>query len=465
MKLRNLISLSAIVLLTYALSTIGSSCAQIGMPTGGLRDSIPPVLVKSTPVDRTLNFKEKTIILNFDEYVTLKDIQENMIVSPTPIINPLVTSKLRTIKILLKDTLQPNTTYSIGLGNSIQDVNENNPYKDFHYVFSTGPYIDSLTFTGSVQLAETGKKDSTLIALLYNDLSDSAVLKKKARYVAKLDSSGNFSFRNLAPGTYHVFAVKDESGQKMYSDPKQLFGFLDSSVVIAQNNAPVKLFAYAEEKEVPKPSTSGGSKNAKPIPLKMTNSLTNKVQDLLTGLTLDFNKPLKSFDSAKIRLTDTLYNDQPFTIAFEDTLNQKIKIKKAWREDFNYKLIVEKEFAVDTLGEMLAANDTISFKTKKETEYGSIKVNFKNLDKFKHPVLQIIFNNIVINSYPLNSSVFTLKLIPPGEYTLRMLDDTNQNGVWNPGNYMKKIQPEIVTDIPNKLSLRANWDNETDVIL
>lgn len=433
------------------------------MPIGGPRDSLPPVLLASDPVNRTLHFKGKVITLNFNEYVELKNLQENLIVSPTPIINPVINSKLRQVKITLRDTLQANTTYNIQLGNSIQDINEGNPYRDFNYVFSTGDYIDSMKFAGNVRLAETGKTDSTLIALLYNDLTDSAVYKKKPKYISRLDSLGNFTFRNLAAGNYHVFAIKDQSGQRMYTDPTQLFAFSDSIVVINDSTKSRQLFAYQQEQEPIK--TESGGKTDKKTPLKFSTSMNGNVQDLLSGLTLNFNKRILNFDSTKIKLTDTLNNLQPFTIAFLDTLNSKIKIQPVWKEDFTYKLVVDSNFVRDTTGIALSKNDTLTFKTKKETDYGSIKLNFKNLDKYKHPVLQFIVNNAVINSYPLTSSTFQLKLIAPGEYTIRMLEDRNQNGKWDPGDYLKKKQPEIVRSIDKKVNIRANWDNETDLEL
>lgn len=440
-----------------------SSCAQIGMPVGGPRDSLPPVLLASNPPNRTLHFKEKVITLTFNEYIDLKNLQENLVVSPTPIINPVITSKLRQVKITLRDTLQPNTTYNIQLGNSIQDINESNPYREFNYVFSTGDYIDSMKFSGNVLLSETGKADSTLIALLYSDLSDSAVYKKKPKYISRLDSSGNFSFNNLAAGSYHLFAIKDQSGQRMYTDPTQLFAFSDSIVLINNDTKSRQLFAYQQEQEIQKPSTA--SKTDKQTPIKFTTSASGNIQDLLTGLTMDFNKPLRTFDSTKIKLTDTLFNPQPFTIAFSDTLKTKIIIQPSWKENFDYKLIIDPNFVQDTSGLALAKNDTLAFKTKRETEYGSIKLNFRNLDKFKHPVLQFVVNNVVIHSYPLTSSTFQMNQIAPGDYTLRMLEDNNQNGKWDAGDYINKKQPEIVRNIEKKINVRANWDNETDIEL
>ena len=193
--------------------------------------------------------------------------------------------------------------------------------------------------------------------------------------------------------------------------------------------------------------------------------MNGNIQDLLSSLTLTFNKPIRTFDSTNIQLTDTLNNPQPFEVAFADTLNSKIKIQPTWKEDFVYKLIIDSNFVRDTTGIPLAKNDTLSFKTKKETDYGSIKLNFKNLDKYKHPVLQFVVNNVVINSYPLASTTFQLKLIAPGEYNLRMLEDDNQNGKWDPGDYIRKKQPELVRSIEKKLNIRANWDNETDLEL
>ncbi len=167
MKIRNTIFFGTIAGLFYLLSVIGSSCAQIGMPTGGARDTIPPKLLNSTPPNHSIHFKANKITLTFDEYVQLSNLQENLLVSPTPKINPNIDFKLKQVTIKIRDTLLPNTTYSFQLGNSIQDVNENNPFPNFTYVFSTGSYIDSLTFSGNVQLAETGKVDTTLIHSLF----------------------------------------------------------------------------------------------------------------------------------------------------------------------------------------------------------------------------------------------------------------------------------------------------------
>lgn len=446
----------------YILSLITAGCAQIGMPMGGPRDSLPPVLLESSPANYTTNFNGKTITLTFDEYIQLQNLQQTLLVSPTPKINPQINGKLKAVTIKIRDTLLPNTTYSINMGDAIQDINENNPYRNFTYVFSTGTYIDSLQFSGSLKLAETGKADSTLIVMLYDDLDDSAVLKNKPKYITRLDSAGRFKFNYLADGTYHVFGLKDESGQRYYTNKTELFAFADSPIVINGNTPSVNLLAYQEEKPVQK---GGATKSTPEKKLVMTSSINGGLQDILTPLTLTFNNKLKTFDSTKVQLTDTLFNTYNVLAMHLDTSAKKVIINNTWQENTAYKLVIQADAAVDSAGTDLGKPDTISFKTKREGDYGTIKLNFKGLEKFGHPVLQFISNNEVISAYPLQTSTWSVKLFPPGDYELRILDDINQNGIWDPGSYEDRKQPEKVYSIPQKINIRANWENEKDIAL
>src|ERR1700680_428444 len=230
-----------ILLLLVSKFVVLTGCANIIPPTGGPRDSIPPRLISVDPKDSSKHFKSNQIVFNFDEYIELKDIRENLVVSPVPKTEPIIDSKLRTLTVKLKDTLEPNTTYSLNFGKAIRDINEGNILKNFTYVFSTGSYLDSLQLSGNVVLATTGKTDSTLIVMLHRNLQDSAVVKERPRYFTRLDSGGNFIFRNLSQGVYALYALKDEGGLKRYTSKIQLFAFADSQLVLHAYNAPVTL--------------------------------------------------------------------------------------------------------------------------------------------------------------------------------------------------------------------------------
>jgi len=465
MKIYKAIPLLALAVCYCVITTMTSGCAQVGMPMGGPRDTTPPVLLNAAPQNRTLHFTGNHATFTFDEYVHLQDVQKYLLVNPVPKTIPTVTSKLKTVSIKIRDTLQPNTTYSFEFGNAIQDINENNPIRNFTYVFSTGNYIDSLQLQGKVVLAQTGKPDSTLIVVLYDNLDDSAAYKVKPKYVANLDSLGRYHFKYLASGTYHLFALKDESGQKMYNNPSQLFAFADSAVQISKDVEPVELYAYSEETNTKPPVSSSGArpKNAEKI-LKYSSSVSSGSQDLLTPLTLTLITPLKNFDSSKIRLSDTLFNPIASDISLDST-KKIITVKAGWTEDTHYRLVIDKNFGIDTLGEELKKTDTLSLKTKAEREYGSLKLDFRNLGKIKHPVLQFVQNNELVDSFKISSPTFYVKLFNPGDYEIRILDDENNNGSWDPGSYHLLKQPEKVTAVPKKVSVRADWDNEYDIEL
>ena len=466
MKFSFLLSAAAFVLFIYFISVTGSGCAQIGAPTGGPRDSLPPILVSANPKVLSTNFKANKITLVFNEYIDVQEVQTNVLVSPFPKTNPMVDFKLKTVTVKLKDTLLPNTTYAINFGNSIRDNNEGNPFKNFTYVFSTGNTIDSLTLPGKVIIAETGKKDSTLIAMLYRNVDDSAVQKRKPDYIARLDSSGNFMFSNLSPGSYKLYALKDGDGGKTYNTKIELFGFAGADVVVSDSTPATTLYAYAEEKDVNKGGTAAPPKAGllADKKLRYTSSLSSNQQDLLTDLLITVNKRLKTFDPQKIILTDSNYNKLEALVTLDST-KKIIQVKSKWQQGFHYRLLVSKDAISDSTGLELTRSDTLKFVSKKESDYGNLVLRFSNLASDKHLVLQFVKGEEIYKSVPITSAQWSDKLFVPGEYELRILFDDNNNGIWDPGNYAKKIQPEKTITLDAGLNIKANWDNERDIKL
>lgn len=215
-----------------------SGCAKRGSITGGSKDTIPPVLINSVPKNFSTGFKGNSIRLTFDEYIKLKDINKQLIVSPPmdtePIITPTTASRYITIKI--NDTLQPNTTYSFNFGQSIQDNNESNPYPLFKYVFSTGTYIDSLTLGGKIRDAYSATPDNFVSIMLYEvgeNYSDSIIYKQVPRYITNtLDSLKTFNLDYLKAGKYRLIALKDNNNNNRYDPKKDKIGFITEFVTI-----------------------------------------------------------------------------------------------------------------------------------------------------------------------------------------------------------------------------------------
>ena len=467
MRAKELLYTLGIISLLYSLAMLSTGCAQIGAPTGGPRDTISPKLVKASPELNTVHFTGNKIVFTFDEYVDVQDVQNNVLVSPLPKTNPTVDYKLKTVTVKLKDTLLPNTTYSINFGNAIRDNNENNPLKNFTYVFSTGNSIDSLSLSGKVIIAETGKTDSTLIAMLYRNTDDSAVKKRRPDYMAKIKGDGSFTFTNLSAGIYKVYALKDGDGGKTYNAKTELFAFADAPVKVIENTIPVTLYASAEEKDTRGQPGSLVAKAAAAAIKKLiyTSPAITQGQGLNDDFELVFNKALKKFDPAKIKLTDTSYKPIPSVITSIDSTRKKISLTVKWQEDMNYRLIIDPAALADSSGNSIAKTDTLRFTTKKESDYGNLVLRFSNLDLTKHPVLQFVQGEELKGSYAITTNEWSKKLFSPGEYDIRILYDTNNNGKWDAGNYSKKIQPERVISLPQKLSIRANWDNERDIKL
>jgi Bacterial Ig-like domain len=466
MKLRITLFYGIAVVYLWSLTLFTSSCAQIGLPSGGAKDTIAPKLVKATPAYGSRNVKSNKITLEFNEYIDVQELQQNLIVSPLQKKNPTIISNPRSLSIKFKDSLLPNTTYTINFGDAIKDVNEGNVYKNLSYTFSTGNTLDSLSISGKVIIAETGKTDSTLIVMLYRNAVDSTVTKFKPTYIAKIDGEGNFEFNNLPASSFKIYALKDGDGGKTYNAASELFAFSNTDVSTLKKED-ITLFAYAEQKETaPNTSTIKTiTKTANAKKLKFTTNINNSKQDLLEPIEVRYSSPIKQFDNTKIYITDTLYNKiKNIKISTDSTL-QKITLSNKWQADIPLILIIDSLAAIDSFGNKIIKNDTIRFFTKRVEEYGKLVLRFNELDISKNPVLEFLIGDDIKYSFPLLTKEWTNSMFNPGEYGIRILYDTDKNGKWTPGNYTKKLQPEKAVTLPQKLSVRADWENEREINL
>lgn len=228
--------------IVFLFTLILISCAKRGTITGGFKDTLAPILKSSLPKNFSTNFKGNEIKLTFDEYIKLKDLNKQLIVSPpmksAPLILPTNASKYISIKI--NDTLQPNTTYSFNFGQSIQDNNEGNPFNQFKYIFSTGNHIDSLSLNGTVKDAYNREVESFISVMLYevNDqFKDSVVYNHTPRYITNtLDSLKTFKLENIKAGKYLLVAMKDLGSNNKFNPAKDKIGFHKSFITIPNDS-------------------------------------------------------------------------------------------------------------------------------------------------------------------------------------------------------------------------------------
>lgn len=221
-------------------------CAAQQPPQGGPRDLTPPKLVKAVPANKTRNFAAKEIDLQFDEFIKLTNQYQEISLSPAMEKAPEYNSNKRDLKIKFKDTLQKNTTYVINFGKSIQDVNESNVLKNFTYVFSTGPHIDSLSVTGSVTNTVTQEKEKDVTVMLFPVKQDTLFGKKKPSVYATTDSSGNFSLNNLHENDYRIYALKETAPNKIFDNDQELIAFLKKPIHLKSDTSNIQLNLFKQ---------------------------------------------------------------------------------------------------------------------------------------------------------------------------------------------------------------------------
>ena len=209
------------------------SCAQQGSPSGGPIDEDPPLVVKSEPPNYSTLFEANKILITFDEYIVLNNVNQELIVSPPMEEQPEVKLKKKTIIIEFEEALRINTTYTFNFGSAIEDLHEGNTLQYYEYVFSTGEILDSLSVRGTLQYAENLERPEDPISImLYSELRDSVPLIDIPLYVGRSNDSGVFSVNNLRPDVYKVFALNDGNNNLLFDLPSEEIAYLDSSLIL-----------------------------------------------------------------------------------------------------------------------------------------------------------------------------------------------------------------------------------------
>lgn len=274
MNLKQLITFTSATLILF-------SCAQIVPLSGGEKDIEPPKEVESSPKNGSINFAKKNITVEFDEFIKLNNISSQLIVSPLMETPPEISIRGKKLIIKLEGELNENTTYSLNFGNAITDITEANIFLNYKYVFSTGSYIDSLSYSGVVVNAFDLSKKESIYVLLYDQFEDSVPYKELPRYVALTDKEGNFSITNIANGKYKFFAINDINSNYLFDLPNEEIAFKNETIQLDSSSSDNRIYLFEEESEIQFIDKIEGNKMFRKVDVQFNLPTTNLKVTLL----------------------------------------------------------------------------------------------------------------------------------------------------------------------------------------
>src|SRR5574344_2836618 len=223
MKIKNLIY-------SFCLLSTLVSCAKMGNPDGGMYDETPPKIIGASPQDKSSGVNTRKINIYFDEFIKIENASEKVVVSPPQIEQPDIKTQGKKIVVNLKDSLKPNTTYTIDFSDAISDNNEGNPLGNYTYSFSTGAEIDTMEVSGYVLSADNLEPVKGILVGLYSNQADSAFQKLPMLRVSRTDSRGHFIIKGVKNGTYRVYALQDVDGNYMFNQKSEKLAFLHNPI-------------------------------------------------------------------------------------------------------------------------------------------------------------------------------------------------------------------------------------------
>ncbi len=339
------------VLLALIIGCIFINCANRSAPIGGEEDVTPPVIVSTSPENYSTNFNVKEIKIEFDEYIKIKNLQKQLIISPPMKTQPEITplgSASKTIKIKIFDTLPPNTTYAFNFGNSIEDNNEGNPYTYYRYVFSTGDYIDSLTVSGNITDALKREPETFVSVMLYevdSTFTDSIIYKETPKYITNtLDSVTSYTIENAKAGKYLLVALKDKNGDNKFQQKSDQIAFKKEFITLPTDSTyNLRLFNEIIDFKPSRPQLVNGEKimigyegNPEDVAFSL-DSITSDVvpeefeyrvsKDKETDTLYYWYKPKLEVDSLVLSIKHPQITEETYTVRIRDKERDSLLIE------------------------------------------------------------------------------------------------------------------------------------------
>lgn len=484
------------VVFVVFISLIFINCANRGTPQGGPKDETPPSIEKSYPENFSTNFKGNEIRIVFDEYIKIKDIQKQLIISPPmiwqPDIYPLGNAS-KEIRIKINDTLQPNTTYAFNFGNSITDNNEGNPFPYYRYVFSTGDYIDSLTVQGQIVDALKRQPETFVTVGLYevdSTYNDSIIYKEVPKYVTNtLDSLTAFSIENIKAGQYMLMALKDGNDDNKFQQRSDQIAFHKSFIEVPTDSLyTLKLFSEDPDFKAVKPRLISGEKIAfgyegdyKNMDIKITSETPEDfahriTKDEKTDSLYYWYKPRLKVDSLLFKVTNKAY-EKNFTARISEQKRDSLIIKAQPSGNIDYeepfKIAANIPFVgfdASKMSIMDKDSTNVDFKTEYDTIANIYNFSFEKTqnNSYKIQVLPKAFTDFFDNTNDtLNYAVKTKKesengnlrvLINNATYPIIVqLTDNNEEVKYEKISHKKEVV-DFLNIEPRKYFLRVVFD-------
>lgn len=312
-------------------------CANIQQPTGGPRDTIPPQLLTENPENLTTNFKERKIILEFDEFLKLNNPSREISISPEMERFPEVVVRRRNVEVNLPDSLEENTTYVINFGKAIADNNEGNAFENYSYVFSTGDAIDSLSIAGRVFDAKTNEPVLQASVILIPVSQDSTFGKKKANIFATTDSSGNFKLNYLREDQYRIYALQEQNNDRIYNSPDEGLAFLNDSINLQSDTSGILLWLSVQKPEELRVLDRQIEPNGR-IFIRFNRPIDNPTISIVHPEPLDETKQLifnRERDTAFLWVSELTFDSIKFQIMEDEVVRDSLLIRRPAGDRYN----------------------------------------------------------------------------------------------------------------------------------
>ncbi|HLU86781.1 MAG TPA: Ig-like domain-containing protein [Taishania sp.] len=502
----------------FIISLLLVGCAQVKTLSGGPQDTSAPKPYAIVPKNETVNFSGQAIAITFNEYIKLNNPTQTISIIPNDV---TVKSELKdkTLMLYWEEPLSENTTYSIYLNKTVRDITESND-SIMQIVFSTGSYIDSLTYSTFIVDAKSGNPVNNVVVGLF-DHPDSL----KPIYITQTDASGKATFNYLKDQPFYVRAFED-LGKRGQIGKTDAIGFKQEAIQPGVNqidSIPIRYFKPIQKPDIttfkydaPGTFVVGSNTNlesvnfelnGQPISQNQIKYLEKDSLIIVTGLVTESPSILVATasnwsDTVKTRIVPTRNKFQRITLLNESfvvgdpiTLRTKDLIKDidtAYIKLFNLKdstYITEYTFKTN-LNELeifipeftgekvkliikqgaIIGSDEWKFSDFEQTitkrlpkEFGTLNMT---ISQYENPIiLEVITNNKVVKQFYVTdfNSPLKLEYLEPGEYTFKVTIDKNGNGEWDTGNFNERIQPEEIQQFSKPIKIRANWEIDLEL--